>query len=73
MNPEAARAAGKKSRYAAPKPKPIPDDTLARAEFERVSPDYAQLVPWERLAESTRRFWRKKTYIVAKNGVKAST
>ena len=66
MNREAAAAAGRKSRYIALRPVPVPDDRAARAEFERVSGDYARLVPWEQLAESTRQFWRKKANDLAK-------
>lgn len=71
INREAAAAAGRKSRYVAPKPPPVYDDTQAIALFVSTSPDYAQLVPWDNLAESTRQFWRKQAKVVPKNDVDA--
>lgn len=71
VNREAAAAAGRKSRYVAPKPGPVYDDTYAKALFKATSPDYAQLVPWDKLADSTRQFWRKQAKVVPKNGVDA--
>ena len=60
LNRAAAAAAGRKSKWVAPKPVPVPDDTVPRAIFERISGDYAKLVPWDQLAESAREFWRKR-------------
>lgn len=60
INREAAAEAGRKSRWVAPKPVPVPDDTAARAIFEEISGDYAKLVPWDKLAETARDFWRKR-------------
>jgi general stress protein YciG len=58
-NKEAAAAAGRKGGMTPRKPAPIPDDAEARALFEKISGDYAKLVPWDELAESTRQFWRR--------------
>lgn len=71
INREAAAAAGRKSRYVAPKPRLIPDDTEAIALFKSTSPDYAQLVPWPKLTESTRQFWRKQANVRPKDGINA--
>ena len=60
VNREAAANAGKKSRYAPPRPKIVPDDTIPRSHFEEISGDYAKMVPWDKLDETTRQFWRKR-------------
>lgn len=73
VNREAAAAGGRKSRYAAPKPKPIPDDTAGRALFEGIPGDYPQMMPWTKLNESARQFWRKQADVLLKNGINPAT
>lgn len=69
LHPEVAAAAGRKSRYVAPKPRPIPDDTAGRALFEGVPGEYPKLMPWTKLPETARKFWRKQAEILLKNGI----
>jgi hypothetical protein len=73
VNREAAAAAGRKSRYVTPKPKPKPDDTLGRALFEGIPGDYPKLMPWTKLSEPARQFWRKQADVLLKNGIDPTT
>lgn len=58
-NREAAAVGGRKSRYVPPKTKPKPDDTETKVYFQKIGGEYARLMPWEKLDEAARQFWRK--------------